>query len=329
MNNLIKFSIFTPTYNGEKFIKSCIDSVLNQNLTEFEWYIYDDGSTDSTYDVLKKLVLNDRRVHLSRGDNGNSIERMNDFLDNAKGQYIAFIDHDDIWNDKDFLNSIYSKLIETKSDCLVTSYTLIDKKNNILNSYTPTLNDSLILNQKQLKIKFLTSLEIEGFRWNKFYRNSTVKMSGLKFKKNSFPADLPFEFDLLDHVNTAVLLDNHNYLYRQLSQSEVGNINQKKISGFLETYNKISKKAEKSLPFESWYYYSWRYINLIFDSIKNKKICKNQLSEILSKYPLKNCVKNNIINTILLINKIKNHREGRFIFSLKILCVWIYCKFFR
>lgn len=79
MNNLIKFSIFTPTYNGEKFIKSCIDSVLNQNLTEFEWYIYDDGSTDSTYDVLKKLVLNDRRVHLSRGDNGNSIERMNDF----------------------------------------------------------------------------------------------------------------------------------------------------------------------------------------------------------------------------------------------------------
>ena len=227
MNNLIKFSIFTPTYNGEKFIKSCIDSVLNQNLTEFEWYIYDDGSTDSTYDVLKKLVLNDRRVHLSRGDNGNSIERMNDFLDNAKGQYIAFIDHDDIWNDKDFLNSIYSKLIETKSDCLVTSYTLIDKKNNILNSYTPTLNDSLILNQKQLKIKFLTSLEIEGFRWNKFYRNSTVKMSGLKFKKNSFPADLPFEFDLLDHVNTAVLLDNHNYLYRQLSQSEVGNINRK------------------------------------------------------------------------------------------------------
>ena len=96
MNNLIKFSIFTPTYNGEKFIKSCIDSVLNQNLTEFEWYIYDDGSTDSTYDVLKKLVLNDRRVHLSRGDNGNSIERMNDFSINKMNKISAFVVKDNL-----------------------------------------------------------------------------------------------------------------------------------------------------------------------------------------------------------------------------------------
>ncbi|MEL1255297.1 glycosyltransferase family 2 protein [Flavobacterium sp. DGU38] len=89
------FSIIIPLYNKENFIENTLKSVLNQNFTDFEVIIVNDGSTDSSEE--KVLQFNDSRVHYYRQKNDGVSAARNYGIEKAKSDYIAFIDADDYW----------------------------------------------------------------------------------------------------------------------------------------------------------------------------------------------------------------------------------------
>ncbi|WP_407536946.1 glycosyltransferase family 2 protein [Cetobacterium somerae] len=94
-------SIITPSYNSKDFIKETIESVLNQTYKNWEMLIVDDCSTDSTQKYLKDFEEKDRRIKVIYLEKnvGAGIAR-NLAIEKAKGRYIAFLDSDDIWNNK-------------------------------------------------------------------------------------------------------------------------------------------------------------------------------------------------------------------------------------
>ena len=83
-----------PVYNGEKYLKECIDSVLNQTFTDFEFIIIDDGSTDNTESIIKSYT-DDRIIYIKKKHDGIS-EALNLGIRRAIGLYIARMDADDI-----------------------------------------------------------------------------------------------------------------------------------------------------------------------------------------------------------------------------------------
>ena len=93
--NSPKVSVIMPVYNREKYIASSVQSVLNQSFTDFEFIIIDDGSTDSTYKLIKKF--NDKRIIIIRKfeNNGNYSAR-NEGMKIAVGKYICVMDSDDV-----------------------------------------------------------------------------------------------------------------------------------------------------------------------------------------------------------------------------------------
>lgn len=99
-NNLI--SIVTPIYNGEKYISQTIESVINQSYTDWEMIIVDDGSKDNSPEIIKRYIQKDKRVKLIHQSNAGSAAARNNALRNTQGQYICFLDADDIL-DKTFL----------------------------------------------------------------------------------------------------------------------------------------------------------------------------------------------------------------------------------
>jgi glycosyltransferase involved in cell wall biosynthesis len=87
-----------PCFNSAKFVKQAIDSALNQTFTKFELLIIDDGSTDNTLTIIKRISQNDHRIRIfSRPNRGISATR-NFGLEQAKGEYISFLDSDDYWH---------------------------------------------------------------------------------------------------------------------------------------------------------------------------------------------------------------------------------------
>ncbi len=101
-NNLI--SVIIPIYNREKYIEECLQSVFNQTYQNFEIIIVDDGSTDDSYKICEGIAQTDNRIKLFAANHGGVSAARNIALDNAKGEFIFFLDSDDV---------IYPALLET------------------------------------------------------------------------------------------------------------------------------------------------------------------------------------------------------------------------
>ena len=92
-----KISVLIPAYNAEKFIQRTIDSVLNQTFSDLEIVVIDDGSKDKTPDIVREMRENDSRVNYFYQENQGLSNTRNRLVELAKGELIAFLDHDDEW----------------------------------------------------------------------------------------------------------------------------------------------------------------------------------------------------------------------------------------
>lgn len=102
-----KISVIIPAYNVEKFIKKCVNSILEQSFSDFEIILVDDGSKDITPKICDELANKDSRITVIHKENGGQSEARNLAMRKSKGKYFAFVDGDDIV-DKDYLQELYN-----------------------------------------------------------------------------------------------------------------------------------------------------------------------------------------------------------------------------
>lgn len=122
-----KITIGLPVYNGEKFIKKCIESILNQTFLDFELLISDNASTDSTSEICNEYASKDKRIRYSYNlKNIGGIENFKYLLDIAKGKYFMWIAADDLLGDKDYLKKMNNE-ISDKYDFYFTEVSIIDE----------------------------------------------------------------------------------------------------------------------------------------------------------------------------------------------------------
>ncbi|WP_367756333.1 glycosyltransferase family 2 protein [Flavobacterium sp. WC2430] len=126
-------SILIPTFNSEKFISESIRSVQNQTYTNWEIILVDDCSTDATLCLVEELAIKDNRIQYSRleKNSGTGVAR-NSALALAKGQYIAFLDADDLWKPEKLKKQI-DFLINKNLPFTFSFYDCIDEAGNPLN----------------------------------------------------------------------------------------------------------------------------------------------------------------------------------------------------
>lgn len=96
MRNNPKVSVIMSVYNGEKYLREAVESILNQTFRDFEFIIINDGSTDKSGEILEEYAKKDSRVRLSHQENMGLTKSLNRAIRLAKGEYIARMDADDI-----------------------------------------------------------------------------------------------------------------------------------------------------------------------------------------------------------------------------------------
>lgn len=140
MNDLI--SIVLPVYNGEKFLKESIDSVLMQTYTNWELLILDDCSTDNTPIIAKEYVQKDSRIKYYRNENNLRLPRnLNKGFSLAKGKYLTWTSDDNRYR-KNALEVMYTTLQKNADVKLVfSSFRIMDEEDNDVELYTVTEKD--------------------------------------------------------------------------------------------------------------------------------------------------------------------------------------------
>ena len=123
-------SVITPIYNSEKYISKTINSVINQSYKNLEIILVDDGSTDKTYEILKKYSKMDKRIKLFHQKNKGAPLARNKGLEKSTGRYIVFVDSDDIL-EKD---AIEKYMENVPFDILIGNYRTIDENGKFINN---------------------------------------------------------------------------------------------------------------------------------------------------------------------------------------------------
>jgi len=129
-------SIIMPAYNIERYIEKAIRSVINQTFTDWELIVIDDGSKDSTLDIIELMVAEDERISSMPNETNIGVAKTrNRGIDIARGKYIALLDSDDIWYENKLELQI-KKLEAEKADICYCSYAIIDEEGKkIRNDY--------------------------------------------------------------------------------------------------------------------------------------------------------------------------------------------------
>ena len=190
-NEKILVSIIVPIYGVEKYIASCIDSILNQTYENFELILVDDGSPDKSGVICEKYAISDKRIKVFHKENGGLSDARNYGLSYANGEYVTFIDSDDLV-EKNFLETLVNPVVDNGVEIsCVNSYTAYERtlKKNNNESKMDLISGSEALKRGLLRRGFGVSA------WGKLYKKDLF--NDIEFPKGKLYEDIqtiPFLF---------------------------------------------------------------------------------------------------------------------------------------
>lgn len=271
----IKVSVIVPIYNTEKFLKRCIDSVLNQSLKELEIILVNDGSTDNSNKICLEYSEKYENIkYLNKLNTGCSDSR-NIGIRMATGEYIAFLDSDD-YVEKNMYENLYNKAYTENMDIVMCGILYHYLSEGRKCSYSPKSIDNF---KEYFKHSILIACPS-----NKIFKREFILKNKILFPLNIHQGeDLVFCFKSLSFTNRVGYINKDYYQYQLHGDNSVYNLEKKKelIMSFNEIYNFLNtcsntKIAKKEL-FRIFY-------NLLDQHVIKGLFVRILNPELISKY---------------------------------------------
>ena len=118
---MCKVSVIVPVYNVEKYLERCIESLINQTFDDIEIIALNNGSTDKSLDILNYYAHKDKRIRVINNKNIGVSKSRNIGIEEAKGEYIVFVDSDD-WIDSNMIYILYDTISDNNCDLVMCTY---------------------------------------------------------------------------------------------------------------------------------------------------------------------------------------------------------------
>jgi teichuronic acid biosynthesis glycosyltransferase TuaG len=244
-----KVSIITATYNSELEIIKTYEAIKQQTFTDWEWLVTDDCSKDNTLKILKEIAVSDERVKVFENviNSGAAVSR-NNSLNLANGEYIAFIDSDDLWAPSKLEKQL--NFMSNGVDFSFTAYDLIDINGAPLNKTVDLNNDTAFNYEDMLKKKATLGCSTVMVRRNAFIdinmpllRTGQDYATWLKLLKTGKKAHLLNE-----------VLTSYRIMPNSISRNKI-----KKAKRQWQIYRKVEKLSfTKSIV--CFLFYAWRAV---------------------------------------------------------------------
>lgn len=256
-----KISIFIPIYNVEKFLRQCLESLIAQTFTDWECWLIDDGSRDSSGDICDEFALKDSRIHVIHKENGGTSSARQCGMDHCTAEYVLTMDSDD-WVEPDYLSSMLETAESTMADVVMCAFYYNTDKEQV---YVP--------NSPSSTLPFAVQNEAFGRKtihcglWSKLFRRSLFVEHQIKWPKYYTFEDMFIFISVLQFAKKIVYQPHATYHYRHNTQSITNN------ADFRKRYRWYIDFVEMMVELNGLYHFDSRVETcVIFDnSINNTK----------------------------------------------------------
>ena len=259
-------SVIIPVYNAEKYLEATLESVRGQTFQDFEVICINDGSTDNSLNILQHVAAEDPRFKVFTQQNAGGSASRNKGLEMVKGDYIAFLDNDDLYHPQ-YLEILYNNIVTSDADISCCSYVRFEGYETYnFSSIVPSKHISFV-STKPFIDKFVHKKKINSLMWVKLYRRNVF--DDIKFAE-TLPAinDMLLNIHVLLKASKVVVCEDKLIAYRIIETSQTMKaLSAARIEEFKNLVIEISHLAEE------------------FPQYKNK------LKKIATRYAYGMCVK--------------------------------------
>ncbi|MCZ3367107.1 MULTISPECIES: CDP-glycerol glycerophosphotransferase family protein [Methanobacterium] len=239
-----KISVITPAYNAEDYLAEALDSLVNQTFRNFEVIIVNDGSTDGTQEIIDEYCQKYSNFRSFTQPNSGVSKARNKGLDEACGDYIAFLDADDLFAPK-ALEKMYRTAFENDAELVIGQIREFDNFNSRL------YNHPRILSKMEHIDKFDDNILWNFLLGNKLFLKEKIDELDLHFEDVNYSEDGIFVMNYIYNCSKITGCNDEVLLYRKRNFWETASITQsievKSINDYLSAHKMIYDAAEKSL----------------------------------------------------------------------------------
>ena len=205
-------SIIVPVYNAENTISRCIESILNQDYTDFELILVNDGSHDSSGDICDRFASEDPRIHVIHKQNTGVSDSRNIAIDQAKGTYLQFLDSDD-WITPNATGLLVQSAQQYHCDMVISDfYRVVGDRV----SHKGDIEDDCVLTREEFVEHMIENPAdfYYGVLWNKLFKRSIIMEHYLRMDTSiSWCEDFMFNLEYIRHANVFYALQVPIYYY--------------------------------------------------------------------------------------------------------------------
>ncbi len=324
----VEISVIIPIYKAEKYLKKCLDSVLGQSFSSFEVIAVNDGSPDSCGEILKEYSALYPMLKVINQTNKGLGGARNTGIEHSQGKYLLFVDSDDSLKE-DCLSYLYDMAQTNDADIVCFGMEYITENGKPV--FTYKASDAGC--KKITKEEYLIEAIDNPYAWNKLYKASLFKETGIIFPQRVWFEDLATLPKTVLNSKTVLLTDKVFYSYLQRSDSIMHTVNNNKnidmitvIDGLIDYFKEKSQyerfrdvleyaaalhiavlsvnRVASTEPHHPLLNHFWGYIDKNFPKLYKNQYIKTRLSK--KRQLLFFFSKNKMYNAINLLNKLKN-----------------------
>ncbi len=202
-------SVIIPVYKVEAYLKRCVDSVLAQTYPNVEILLVDDGSPDDCPRLCDEYAARHQNIRVIHQENKGLSGARNTGISHAKGEYLAFVDSDDLISPY-YLESLYRALVSTDSDLSQCRWEYVHE-DQILEAYQRDADVVCYTGREMLSNLYIQTGAYYVVAWNKLYKKSLFE--NVRYPEGKIHEDEATTYRIFDQVSRAAVVDNALYGY--------------------------------------------------------------------------------------------------------------------
>ena len=250
----MKVSVIIPVYNTEKYLRQCLDDILEQTLEDIEVICVDDGSTDESGKILDEYAAKDARLKVMHCANSGAGAARNAGIDAATGEYLYFMDADDR-GERTLLEETSLFADETGADIVVFNYANFNDGE--------TLGDDVHMNQKRFAFlsgeeKFCiaqhpkTAFSFGATVWDKLFRRELIEKNHIRYDNGRCCNDVFFSYYSQVQAEKVACFNKVFYYHRSNAKGNISSTRSRYITAIVDTMEHLRQKLIEDGKFEKY-----------------------------------------------------------------------------
>lgn len=239
-------SIIIPVHNCARVVENAVSSALFQTYENIEILLINNGSTDNSFSACEKLAEKSDKIRLfDTGDSFGAGLARNVGIDNAKGEYLYFLDADDECEPQT-IERLVSEIEKTNTDVVICGHKTFAEGTDFVEHHP--CKAEFFADEKDFRCFVASNLPhgLIGFLWNKLYKAEIIRNSNIRFKELSRLEDGFFNINYFEQSSSCVVIEDELYKYRLSTSEEVVKKHDKSYFGlYVSLVNEVISLREK------------------------------------------------------------------------------------